>query len=144
MRRITTIGVGAITFLACLIFVTTLARATLYYENANETDVQYTTSSATHPRNTVVPSRLIIPAIKVDAAIQNVGLGKSGNMAVPSNYTDVGWYRYGPTPGQVGSAVIDGHVDNGFGLEAVFKNVSALEPGDDIYVATKIMRVCIL
>ncbi|HVZ75720.1 MAG TPA: class F sortase [Candidatus Paceibacterota bacterium] len=78
--------------------------------------------------------RLRIPAIGVDAAIQDVGIGKTGNMAVPTNYTDVGWYRYGTKIGDAGSAVMDGHVDNGFALAAVFKNLDQLKAGDDIYV----------
>ena len=81
-----------------------------------------------------IPKRIIIPKIGVDAKVQDVGIGKTGNMAVPSNYSDVGWYRYGPTPGERGSAVIDGHVNNGFGLDAVFKNLNTLKAGDDIYI----------
>jgi sortase (surface protein transpeptidase) len=86
------------------------------------------------------PSRIQIPAIGVDANIQDVGIGKTGNMAVPTNYTDVGWYRYGTVPGQVGSAVIDGHVDNGAGLAAVFKRLGELQRGDDIYILTETGR----
>ena len=58
-------------------------------------------------------------------------------MSVPSNYTDVGWYRYGTVPGQKGSAVIDGHVDNGFGLDGVFKRLPEIQIGDDVYVTTE-------
>jgi sortase (surface protein transpeptidase) len=83
------------------------------------------------------PARIRIPSIGVDAFVQDVGIGKSGNMAVPTNYDDVGWYRYGPAPGEKGSAVIDGHVDNGFGLPAVFSRLSELEAGDDIYIDTE-------
>lgn len=86
------------------------------------------------------PDRIVIPKIGVDAHIQHVGIAKSGNMAVPTNYTDVGWFRQGTVPGQIGSAVIDGHVDNGLGLAAVFKRLSELEVGDDIYIDTKTGR----
>ena len=84
-----------------------------------------------------LPDRIVIPSIELDAETQHVGLGKSGNMAVPSNYSDVGWYRLGTVPGQMGSAVIDGHVDNGFGLSAVFKRLSEMEIGDDVYIVTR-------
>ncbi|MBC7836963.1 class F sortase, partial [Acetobacteraceae bacterium] len=80
------------------------------------------------------PVRLIIPGIMVDASVQDVGIALSGHMAVPTNYSDVGWYRYGAVPGELGSAVIDGHVNNGFGLEAVFADLKELKKGDDIYV----------
>jgi LPXTG-site transpeptidase (sortase) family protein len=132
MRRLTTIAVSLATFIACLVFITTLARATLYYENTAEVDIPINEHATAVPRMT--PMRLVIPRINVDAKVQDVGRGKSDNMAVPSNYTDVGWYRYGPTPGEVGSAVIDGHVDNGFGMDAVFKHIKELEPGDDIFI----------
>lgn len=80
------------------------------------------------------PSRLVIPKIGVDASIQHVGIGESGNMAVPTNYEDVGWYRLGFAPGERGSAVIAGHLDNGYGLPAVFKHLDMLAPGDTIVV----------
>jgi sortase A len=81
-----------------------------------------------------VPARLTIPSVGVDAAISDVGLGKTGNMAVPRTYSGVGWYRYGPRPGEQGSAVIDGHLDNGFGLDAVFRHLGDLKVGSDMYV----------
>jgi sortase A len=53
--------------------------------------------------------RLQIPSIKVDAAIQYVGLTGSGSMEVPQGRADVAWYKFGPRPGDLGSAVIAGH-----------------------------------
>jgi sortase (surface protein transpeptidase) len=84
-----------------------------------------------------IPERLIIPSLDIDTDVQDVGIGKSGNMAVPSNYSDVGWYRYGTVPGQVGSAVMDGHADNGFALPGVFKHLEDIEKGADVYVVTR-------
>jgi sortase A len=83
------------------------------------------------------PSKLRIPSIDVDAKVQQVGLTKTGAMGIPTNFTDVAWYKHGPIPGEVGSAVIDGHVDNGLGLKGVFKNLKNLEAGDTIYVDDK-------
>lgn len=83
------------------------------------------------------PVRLSVPSLGIDANVQAVGLGKTGNMAVPTNYTDVAWYRGGTTPGQVGSAVFDGHVDNGFGLDGVFKHLGSIQIGDHVDVTTK-------
>lgn len=80
------------------------------------------------------PSRLLIPKIGVDAKVQHVGLTAKGAMGIPSNFTDVAWYKYGPVPGEKGSAVIDGHVDNGLGLNGVFKHLSDVEVGDDMYI----------
>jgi sortase (surface protein transpeptidase) len=123
-----------------MVFVSTLVHAAFYSppeEEITPARVGVTTTNNTSPQSPNTPTRLLIPSIDVDANVQRVGIGKSGNMAVPSNFTDVAWYRYGPTPGQPGSAVIDGHVDNGFGLDAVFKHIAELTSGDDIYIVKK-------
>lgn len=82
------------------------------------------------------PVRLIIPAIGVDATIQTVGLSwrGDGTMGIPTNFTDVGWYRNGPIPGEPGSAVIDGHLDGKNVREAVFYNLDKLIQGDVVEV----------
>jgi sortase (surface protein transpeptidase) len=79
------------------------------------------------------PTRLRIPAIGVDAAVQEMSALPSGQLGVPSNWTDVAWYRYGPVPGQPGDAVIDGHLDS-YTAPAVFWRLSKLRPGDGISV----------
>jgi|SRR3989338_6243710 len=83
------------------------------------------------------PARLRVPKLGIDAFVQYVGVNAKGNMAAPSNFADVGWYKYGAVPGFVGSAVVTGHVDNGLGLPGVFKNLDELEVGDDLYVEKK-------
>jgi len=82
------------------------------------------------------PVRLLIPAIGIDANIQSVGLAWQGNgtMGIPTNFTDVGWYKDGPLPGEPGSAVIDGHFDGKDIAEAVFYNLDKLQPGDTVDV----------
>ncbi len=82
------------------------------------------------------PKQLRIPLIKVDAKIQYVGIAKNEKMATPNNFTDVGWFQNGVIPGDKGSAVIDGHVDNGLAFPAVFADLNKLKIGDDIYVDT--------
>jgi sortase (surface protein transpeptidase) len=55
---------------------------------------------------------------------------------VPSIRTNSGraaWYKYSATPGQIGSSVIEGHVDSDRG-PAVFFRLGALRPGDTIDV----------
>lgn len=137
LERIAIVLVSIATVCAVAVFAITLVHAAVYYDNQDELSVperSVATSSSTSKKNTSSIARLLIPAIDVDANVQSVGRGRSGNMAVPTNFTDVGWYRYGPIPGQTGSAVIDGHVDNGLGMDAVFKNIDTLQPGADIYV----------
>jgi len=80
------------------------------------------------------PISLSIPKIGVDAKIQEVGITQKGNMATPNNFMDVGWYKFGTMPGDMGSAVMAGHVNNELNLPAVFGKLGELEEGDDIYV----------
>ena len=80
------------------------------------------------------PSQLRIPSIDVSADVQYVGITKKGNMATPNNFRDVGWYKNGVIPGEVGSAIIAGHVNNGLALPAIFYNLEDIKIGDDIYL----------
>ena len=82
------------------------------------------------------PKKLRIPSVTIDANIQYVGTAKNGNMATPNNFTDVGWFENGIVPGDKGSAIIDGHVDNGLAWPAVFANLGNLNIDDDIYIDT--------
>jgi sortase (surface protein transpeptidase) len=75
------------------------------------------------------PSRLIIPSIRLDTSVQEVGITSNGEMDVPDGRSkNVGWYRYGTIPGDTGSAVMDAHV------YAAFAKLRYVKVGDDIYV----------
>jgi LPXTG-site transpeptidase (sortase) family protein len=86
------------------------------------------------PKN--YPATLRIPSISLKASVQHVGVTASGYMAVPSNFSDVGWYRGGVIPGGIGTAVIDGHLDNSLGLPAVFGHLADVKLGDEVTVTT--------
>jgi LPXTG-site transpeptidase (sortase) family protein len=82
------------------------------------------------------PVSLSIPAIGVNAPLLRLGLNRNGTMqvpALPAKAADAAWYKYSVTPGQVGAAVIEGHVDSYAG-PAVFFQLGALRPGDLIRV----------
>jgi LPXTG-site transpeptidase (sortase) family protein len=79
------------------------------------------------------PARLVIPAIGVNAQVEALGLDAQGRMATPSRSDRVGWYSPGATPGDVGNAVIDGHLDWTDG-PAVFWRVGRLKRGDELTV----------
>ncbi len=81
----------------------------------------------------VSPSRLRIPALAIDALIEDVDL-RNGAMDVPSNIWNAGWLKSGPLPGQVGNAVIDGHKDSVKGV-AIFWDLPKLKSGDRLYVS---------
>ena len=84
----------------------------------------------------LIPNDYVYLKIKVDANIQYVGVTKAGKMATPNNFTDVGWYKNGTVPGEKGSAVIAGHVDDGLAFPAVFADLGEMKIGDDIYIDT--------
>lgn len=85
-------------------------------------------------RSVGLPVRLKIPTIKVDADIRYVGRAKDGSMGVPKLPRETAWYALGVKPGDVGNAVIAGHVDWWYGAIGVFKNLHTLKPGDIITV----------
>ncbi len=83
-----------------------------------------------------VPVSVRIPAIGVDSKLLRLGLNADGTVQVPSIRTSAGlaaWYKYSATPGQIGSSVIEGHVDSQRG-PAVFFRLGALRRGDAIDV----------
>ncbi len=133
------IVVVAITAVAAIVFFGTLTQA-LWYAPGSDLQVP---ASETMPRELLPseePATIRIPRLNIDTKIQQTGLNSKGDMGVPTNYTDVAWYKHGTIPGQIGSAVIDGHVDNGLGLSGIFKNLHELKKGDDVYVITKTGR----
>jgi len=79
------------------------------------------------------PTRLLIPRINVDAAVEARGLDSNRNMDIPKNFRDVAWYRLGPAPGQPGNALINGHV-NWWTGDAVFTRLAQVHAGDEITV----------
>jgi LPXTG-site transpeptidase (sortase) family protein len=89
------------------------------------------------------PIHISIPAIKVDADIEPVGILTSGNLDTPHRnpWDSTGWFDNGALPGNTGSAVIDGHVDRPGGGPAVFWNLQYMKAGDEIIVTTKADQV---
>jgi sortase (surface protein transpeptidase) len=79
------------------------------------------------------PVRVEIPAIGVSSPLVRLGLNRDGTMQVPSDFQVAGWFTGGPQPGQLGPAVIAGHVDSRTG-PAVFYRLRDLRPGDQIRV----------
>jgi len=98
------------------------------------TTISGTVMNAPMIENIGVPVRIKIPSINVDAAIEKVGLKTDGSMGVPKDPMNTGWYELGPRPGEVGSAVLDGHVDWWYGAPAVFPNLHEVKPGYIIIV----------
>jgi hypothetical protein len=91
------------------------------------------TGVAVSPMARSTPTRITIPAIGVDAPITGVGLASDGTIATPplANANLAGWYSGGPSPGQLGPAVLVGHVDGPDG-ESIFYKLGKLKPGQTV------------
>lgn len=125
-------GVEVVAVAGPTVATTTVAMSTLATTTAPvEQSVLVATTSTPVAKKVVgdAPFTVSIPAINLDNPVIRVGLNEKGEMDVPSGTSDnVGWYKHGPMPGEVGSAVLDAHV------YAAFKNLDKLKVGDDIYV----------
>jgi LPXTG-site transpeptidase (sortase) family protein len=131
--QFTTAVVVVIIIFAVVTFVGTLSRALFYSTDAALIPPPLPSTAPTSSE----PVRLSIPALDVDAQVQQVGVNAKGEMGIPSNFKDVAWYRLGTVPGQLGSAVIAGHLDNGLGLPGVFKELGNLKKGDEVLVTAR-------
>jgi sortase (surface protein transpeptidase) len=80
------------------------------------------------------PAYIVIPRLGVQTKVEAVGVDNNSNMDIPADPYNAAWYKYGPLPGTVGNAVIDGHLD-WYGIkEAIFYYLDRLQPGDRIYI----------
>lgn len=84
-----------------------------------------------------LPVRLRIPSIDVDAAVGALGTNADGSVQVPTVPDDAGWYTGSADPGQIGAAVLLGHVDFSRTGPAVFYRLGELKPGASVLVARK-------
>ncbi len=85
------------------------------------------------PSPAAPPVRLSVPALGINAPVETVRLDRQGNVAAPAALKDVAWYAGGATPGDPGSAVMDGHLGVRPG-QAVFWNLPKIRAGDMIVV----------
>ncbi len=83
------------------------------------------------------PVTLTVPAIGVKSRLLHLGQAADGSLEVPGpgpQYNRAAWYRYSPTPGSLGPAVIAGHVDSAADGPSVFFRLGSLHRGDTILV----------
>ena len=79
------------------------------------------------------PLRLRIPGIGVDSPLMQLGLLTDGSLQVPPSGFPAGWFAGAPTPGEIGPAIIAGHVDWN-GRPAVFYELRKMSVGDEVDV----------
>ena len=80
-----------------------------------------------------VPVRIDIPSIAVSAPVDPVRLNPDGTLEVPKDFGRTGYFTGRPTPGEIGPAVIEGHVDSTRG-PAVFYRLRKLRGGDEVVI----------
>ncbi len=82
-----------------------------------------------------LPVSVDIPAIGVHSVLLRLGVKPDGTMQVPplQRASVAAWYKYSVTPGQIGTSVIEGHVDTKR-APGVFFRLGALRPGDLVNV----------
>ncbi|MEI4272916.1 sortase [Klenkia sp. LSe6-5] len=81
------------------------------------------------------PTRLVVPALGIDAPVDAVGVEPDGNMTIPEDVSRVGWYRFGPAPGAPeGSAVLAGHVDDAEQGLGAMSPLARTSVGDQVQV----------
>lgn len=90
--------------------------------------------AAPDARSTATPVSVSIPAIGVQSNLEDLHRGAAGELDPPVDWDSAGWFSDGIVPGEVGPAVIAGHVDSPTSA-AVFFRLDELVAGDAIHVA---------
>jgi sortase (surface protein transpeptidase) len=96
-------------------------------------DAEPTQPAVAGTMTAATPVRLQIPSIGVDSELMDLGLQADGTLQVPPGGFPAGWYTGAPTPGELGPAIIAGHVDWG-GQPGVFFDLRELSTGDEIAI----------
>jgi LPXTG-site transpeptidase (sortase) family protein len=86
------------------------------------------------PAAAVPPVTVRIPGHGVTSPVVAVGIDPgTGELVVPGDPGQVGWYQFGSAPGAAGSAVLAGHVD-WKGRPGAFIDLDRVRPGERVEV----------
>ncbi|MEU7114206.1 class F sortase [Streptomyces sp. NPDC046182] len=90
------------------------------------------------------PTRVRVPAVRIDAPVTPVGLDADGWIDTPpADETGLaGWFTSAVTPGEKGTAVVVGHVDTPDG-PSVFYELGALSKGQRVEIARQDGRTAV-
>jgi LPXTG-site transpeptidase (sortase) family protein len=80
------------------------------------------------------PRRLELPG--VSAEVVPAGVSADGQLRLPDDPAQVGWWIGGAAPGEVGTVIIAGHVDSHTGEMGALFTLSELQIGDTVSLAT--------
>ena len=79
------------------------------------------------------PIRLRIDTLGIrGATVVAVGVTENGEMEIPGP-SQVGWYRFGPAPGEAGATVLAAHIAYD-GVDGVFRHLADLRTGDGVSI----------
>jgi hypothetical protein len=84
------------------------------------------------------PVSIRIPSIGVSSEIIQVGVNPDKSIQIPQpgpDYDKAAWFKFSPTPGQIGPSIIEGHVDSAAHGPSVFFKLGALRPNDLVEVS---------
>ena len=79
------------------------------------------------------PRRMRVDRLGIESDLVGLEVQGDGTLEVPDDYDTAGWHRAGTAPGDVGPAVVVGHVDSHEG-PAVFYRLRELQPGDRVTI----------
>ncbi|MFC8268528.1 class F sortase [Streptomyces cinereoruber] len=101
-------------------------------------------ASVPGPLPASLPTRVRVPAVRIDAPVTPVGLDADGWIEAPPPEDDrfAGWFTGAVTPGERGTAVVVGHVDTPAG-PAVFYGLGAVDRGSRVEVARRDGRTAV-
>lgn len=104
-------------------------------DTAKAAGLQDPVGAASQPATSARPARILIPSIGVAADLLHLRRGSDGVLQAPPSdeLQKAGWYSAGTVPGQIGPAVIAGHVD-WVDRVAVFHRLGELQTGARITV----------
>lgn len=91
------------------------------------------TAESAASATTAIPTRVLIPAIGVDAPMEVLSVDADNALQPPVAWEAGGWYDRSPLPGERGPSVIAGHLTAPDG-PAVFVDLGLLRPGDQVTV----------
>lgn len=133
---------GALVTAGCIGMLTVLAPIFLPEPDIQSSRVSAATQASVKQvgLSRSIPTHLEIPDIQLSTALIQLGKNDDGSLQVPEVYDVAGWYKFSPTPGEVGPSIIAGHVDNYLG-PAVFFYLKDLQPGQRISVTREDRRV---